>query len=462
MIMTRNSRITRLVMAAVLLAVVPGVVPAAEESAQSGGSFESLLSDSPVIRRFGYSLDFTQKAPVGRDVESHVEYALKNNQKLRAAFSNYQAVNETVEKVSSLPDMQLGYVEYFKPVETRVGPQRRAVSISQSFPWFGTLGRGGDVNREKALAARENFDNVILEIITGTKTAYHEFAYLARAIEVTEQHIRLLTQWEDVARARYGSGNGPYADVIKAQVELGVLLDRLAEFEDQRRPLAADLNSLMNRAPTTPLEMASESDIEIPLFDETELTNRMLADNPSLLAWDHQAQSSLRAEEFAGKQGSPRFSLGLNYIFTDEARSPGVPDSGNDALMASFGLSLPIWRGKYDSASREAVSRYHTARAFRGENMNTLQASLERTLFRFRNAARKVDLYRTTLIPKGRQSLGALRASYEAGESGFLDLVDAERLLLEFELSKIRAGSDVLIQEAALERIVAGPLNSLN
>ena len=462
MTMMRKTGFARLVLTAVLMSVGPGAVQAGDQSNGSDESFETLLVNSPVIQRFGYPLDFSADGLVGRDVESHVEYALKNNQKLQAAFNNYRAVNETVAKVSSLPDMQLGYVEYFKPVETRVGPQRRALSISQSFPWFGTLSRGGEVNREKALAARADFDVAILEVIAGTKTAYHEFAYLAKAIEVTGQHIRLLTQWEDVARARYSSGSGAYADVIKAQVELGVLLDRFAEMEDQRRPLAADLNSMLNRASTTPLDIAHNPAIGIPLFDQTELTNRMLADNPSLLAWDHQAQSSLNAEKFAGKQGSPRFSLGLNYIFTDEARSAGVPDSGNDALMASFGLSLPIWRGKYDSASREAVSRYHTALASRGENTNTLQASLERALFRFRNAARKVELYRTTLIPKGRQSLGALRASYEAGESRFLDLVDAERLLLEFELSKIRGGADVLIQEAALERIVGGPLNPRN
>ena len=458
MTMIWRTGIARVVLSVVLMVVGPGAVQAGDQSHGSDESFEALLVNSPVIQRFGYSLDFTEDALNGRDVESTIEYALKNNQKLQAAFTNYRAVNETVEQVSSLPDLRLGYVEYFKPVETRVGPQRRSVSISQSFPWFGTLGQGGEINREKALAARANFDNVILEVVAATKTAYHEFAYLAKAIEVTGEHVRLLTQWEDVARARYSSGSGQYADVIKSQVELGVLLDRFAELEDQRRPLASDLNALLNRAPTTPVEVESDSAPGIPEFDPAELTARMLADNPLLQAWDHQAQASLNAEKFAGKQGYPRFSLGLNYIFTGEARSAGVPDSGTDAFMASFGLSLPLWRGKYDSASREAVSRYHTALASRGENTNTLQAALERSLFRFRNAARKVELYRTTLIPKGRQSLGALRAAYEAGESRYLDLIDAERLLLEFELSKIRGGADVLIQEAAIERVVAGPL----
>ena len=316
MTMMRKTGLARVVLTVILMAVGPGAVHPADKSDRSDESFEALLANSPVIQRFGYSLDFSEDALGGRDVDSHLEFALKNNQKLQAAFTNYRAVNETIEQVSSLPDLRLGYVEYLKPVETRVGPQQRSFSISQSFPWFGTLSRGGDVNREKARAARADFDNVLLEVIAGTKTAYHEFAYLEKEIEVTGQHIRLLTQWEDVTRARYSSGSGKYVDVIKSQVELGVLLDRLAELEDQRRPLAAALNALLNRAPTAPVEIEPNPAIGIPEFDPTELRDRMLLDNPALLAWDHKAQESLNAEKFAGKQGRPKFSLGLNYLFT--------------------------------------------------------------------------------------------------------------------------------------------------
>ena len=319
MTMIRKTGITWVVLTVVLTAVGPGAVHAADQSSGTDESFEALLADSPVIRRFGFPLDFTEDALDGRDVDSHIEYSLKNNQKLLAAYTNYRAVNETIDKVSSLPDLRLGYVEYIKPVETRVGPQQRSFSISQSFPWFGTLSQGGEINREKALAARADFDNVVLEVIAGTKTAYHEIAYLEKAIEVTGQHILLLTQWEDVARARYSTGSGNYADVIKSQVELGVLLDRFAELEDQRRPLAAVLNALMNRAPTTPVEIEPIPAIEIPLFDPTELTGRMLTDNPSLLAWDHQAQAwevsgdpdraSQEGERIRWPQGIPRAGL---------------------------------------------------------------------------------------------------------------------------------------------------------
>jgi outer membrane protein TolC len=79
-------------------------------------------------------------------------------------------------------------------------------------------------------------------------------------------------------------------------------------------------------------------------------------------------------------------------------------------------------------------------------------------LFGYRDALRKMDLYGDALVPKGRQSLGASLAAYETGKTGFLDLVDAERLLLEFQLSHARAAADLMIQLAEIEMLVGGPV----
>jgi outer membrane protein TolC len=68
-----------------------------------------------------------------------------------------------------------------------------------------------------------------------------------------------------------------------------------------------------------------------------------------------------------------------------------------------------------------------------------LEAELELALYHFRDAKRKVDLYRDTLVPKGRQSLDVARQGFEAGKVTFISLIDAQRLLLEFQLAERRA-----------------------
>ncbi len=141
---------------------------------------------------------------------------------------------------------------------------------------------------------------------------------------------------------------------------------------------------------------------------------------------------------------------------TGAAAMDGVDGSGDDALMATVGFTLPIWRGKYDAGSREALNRYAQAVSSKQEVANSLGLDLERAHYQYRDAGRKSALYRTSLLPKGRQSLEAIRNAYEAGNSSFLDLVDAQRLVLEFELSLALAETNLLVQESVIEMLVAG------
>jgi outer membrane protein TolC len=61
-------------------------------------------------------------------------------------------------------------------------------------------------------------------------------------------------------------------------------------------------------------------------------------------------------------------------------------------------------------------------------------------------------------LPKARQALAAVRSAYETGEAGYLDLIDSERVLLEFELAAHRAAADLAIGLASIDAVVGGGL----
>ena len=68
------------------------------------------------------------------------------------------------------------------------------------------------------------------------------------------------------------------------------------------------------------------------------------------------------------------------------------------------------------------------------------EADLERARFDLREADRRIDLYRDTLIPKSRQWVDAAIVSYQAGRVPLDGLIDAWRTSLEFQLMLERAG----------------------
>jgi outer membrane protein TolC len=121
-------------------------------------------------------------------------------------------------------------------------------------------------------------------------------------------------------------------------------------------------------------------------------------------------------------------------------------------------VSLPIWGSKIRAGVREAELRHEASRGLREEVENTLEARLELVLFRFRDAERKIDLYRDTLVPLAEASLAVAQEGYEAGKEGFLDVIDAQRLLLEFQLALERSVADREQRVAELEMLVGKTL----
>jgi outer membrane protein TolC len=172
----------------------------------------------------------------------------------------------------------------------------------------------------------------------------------------------------------------------------------------------------------------------------------------------HQVKTRSIDVALAKKQFYPDVQLGVDYIATGESVNPGVSDSGKDPVMVMFSVDIPMWYGKKRAALAEAEHQYHASIADLQNSRNQLNADLKMALFEFQDAERKFKLYQTTLTTLARNSLNVARESYEGGRVEFSELIDAQRLLLEFQLSYERARTDHEISLAKIERILGRKL----
>ena len=388
-------------------------------------------------------------------LSDYLAYASLNNPGLEAAFNRWKAALEKVPQARSLPDPRFNYAYFIQEVETRVGPQEHKVGLAQMFPWFGKLELREHVALEAANAERQRYEAAKLKLFYEVKRAYFECYYLGRAIAITEDNVKLLTYLEAVSRTKYKAGAPTYAAVVKAQVELGKLEDRLRTLRDfAAGPVIAELNAALNRPSNAPVPLpASIPDEEVVLSDE-QLMSRLKERNPELKAMNSMAEKEKAAVDLARKDYFPDITVGLDYIETDTALMPGTKDSGKDPVVGMLSVNLPIWRDKYRAAEREAKARHEAALKERSNRENTLIANLEMALYGFRDAERKIDLYKDTLIPKAKQSLKVTQQAYEAGATDFLDLIDSQRVLLQFELSYERALTNRAQELAEIEMLV--------
>jgi outer membrane protein TolC len=82
--------------------------------------------------------------------------------------------------------------------------------------------------------------------------------------------------------------------------------------------------------------------------------------------------------------------------------------------------------------------------------------------FQHRDGTRRVALFQDSLIPKGQEALRSLDTAYQSGKGGFLDLIDAQRALLEFQLQAAQAQTDRAKALAAIEHLSGVALHQRN
>jgi len=394
----------------------------------------------------------------GSSADDYVRYALYHSPHVEAAYQRWRAAAERLPQVSALPDPRLNFGFFLDEVETRVGPQQANIGIQQTFPWPGKLRDREDASSRAAAAAWMLFEGARLAVTERVVSTLHDLAYLDASIRIAEENLAVLRSFEEVVRARYRVGAGSHPELIRVQVELGQVEDRLTQLQSMRPSYVAELNAELNRESSAPVPPLGPLPGRVVGVDADRLGQLARRSNPTLLAMEERIEEERLLADVAQKDGLPDVTVGLGYIFTDEALDDTIPESGDDPILLSFGLNIPLWRGKYDAGVREAIARRLAVSSERADQANRIAAGIHRSWFEHTDADRQVRLYERTLIPKAEESLRASLAGFRSGSTSFLDLLDTERTLLEFAIAEERARAERGKALARLNRLVGEPV----
>ena len=305
---------------------------------------------------------------------------------------------------------------------------------------------------------KAQFDSLKLATFYEVKKVYYEYAYLARAIDITKENIELMSYLEKIATARYTTGSAKHSDIIRPQVELGKLEDRLNSLNDLKRPLSARLNALLDRSPRT--EIAFPTSIPVMTITDSEeaLATQLQQSNPKLAFWETVTAKEEARKGLAERNYYPDFTFGVDVTEVDDARTPGVTGDGQNPVMAYTSFNIPIWFNAREAVVDESQAKILAAKRSRIGLERKLQADLELALYKYRDAGRKINLYRDTLVPKAEQSLGVTMEAFMTGVGTSLDMIDAEKTLLELQLAYYRALTNKAQRLAEIETLVGQEL----
>ena len=378
-----------------------------------------------------------------------VQEVLARNPELVAARKQWEAATNRIAQVRSLDDPTL-FVDLFNVPRTFnvTQTQNSIFGLSQNLPFPGKLGLKGEVASrsadmtEQAVRAKER------ELVARLKQAYYDLFLAQKTVQIHHEQVELLRQFFEIANAKFRSGKGSQADVLKAQVELSLLQQQLPVLQQRRKTVAAMLNTLLDRVTSSPLGIAQEPSqlpIERPLDD---LHSLALNDRPELKAAELDVQRSEQSHALAERQYYPDFNVSFRRFQNFQA---------NDGFGAYVAMSIPFafWtKPKYDAGVQEAAAVVAVARAQQHTLENLTRFQINDLLAKLQATDQVTTLYRTTILPQAEQSLESARVGYRAGKGGFLDLIDTQRAWRGFQLEYFKALVDRQHRLAELEQVV--------
>jgi len=369
--------------------------------------------------------------------------AVDGNPGLAEMRSRAQAAAQVPSQAGSLPDPKINLNALNLPVDTFSRSQEAMTQmqfgVSQSFPFPGTLRLRREAATYEAEAASLSVDEARLRLLRDVKKAWWELAYLDRAMAIIRDNLTLIDQFIDIANTKYGVGKGLQQDVLLGQVERGRLHDRMLQLQGMRGVMAARLNASLARPQNALVKLPERIDEALPSLPVPgQFISEAEQQRPLLAVLANKVNAAEANRELAEKSRYPNFSLGANYGFRDGMNPNG--SSRADFFSVMLSVDIPLYAG---NKQRRLISQRSAELSAQNDALldtrNQVSAEVQAAWYAFSQAQEQSQLFRGGIIPQSRQTVESMLAGYQVNKVDFLNLVQSQISLYNFEQQYWRA-----------------------
>ncbi len=378
--------------------------------------------------------------------------AVLHNPEIKAARAEWEAVKKQIPQSWALPDPMIGMDVMGSMVETRVGPEKQRFMVQQVIPFPLKLYERYKISKAEAEAAQARTRAKIHDVIRDVRNTYSELYETDAALQVIHEIQDVLKKIEEIAQTKYSNESAGQRDVAKAQAEVSMSLEQIYMLEQRRASLTGLLNELLDRSPLLEfgaLEKPEKPEVKSNLL---ELFQRASTNRGDLQADSAEVKKSKHSQTLAKLEYLP--DLDASFVYTQVGNGTTTEDmDGRDSWMFPLRVNVPLWQNRIIPMIQQANREVEAAEARLQGTKNKTFYEVKDAFTRYQTASKIVLLYETAVIPQAKLALTSDQAGYEAGRSGFLDLLDSQRVYLNAQMSYLKIYTELLKSVSDLEQV---------
>ena len=394
---------------------------------------------------------FSQESPGELTLEQCIALALQQNPLLLASLEQYQASLARVNQAKAFAQPSLAYdndmqPKFFKLKET--GETYLGVSQSLEFPGKRTL--RGKIATSESQELLQDIDLLKLDIVFLVKEAFYSLLLAQEKLQYARQDQQLAQDFLQKAELKYSAGDVAKVEALRAQVEASKAANEVRVAENEVRLSTARLNFLLARKKYDHLTVKGALKRPNTHIALDTLIDRALDVRPEI----KRLELSLGREGFQKTQAYfgylPDFDLSLSKHWIE-----GEGDYWDFAL--SFPIPLFFWQPMKGEIA-EAQANIESLKREAEHLKNAITLEVEEAHMNAVTAQNQIRLFEDEIISQAEEVYNMFLFSYQEGEIGSIELIEARRTLLEARKAYADALFNHGVALAALEKSIGQSL----
>ncbi|WP_018275111.1 TolC family protein [Teredinibacter turnerae] len=417
------------------------------------------------------TLVLTVVVPVASAESISLEQAVARANTIDPWLLGSEKQQESLEAMSvqagTLPDPSVNVAIANLPVDSfdfaQEGMTQFKVNVSQMFP----RGNSRALKREK-LAAMSKVQpymrqDRIAQVANTVSQLWLDVYLLERTISLIEKDRHLFEHLVDVSQSSYTttSGKARQQDLVRAQLELTRLDDRLTRLRQMRDMKAFQLSEWLqvddltiNQATAHTISLHSETVLKTHGNNRTELLVDVLRQHPLLLAIERKIATADTGVRLSKQSYKPQWGLSASYGYRDDAPN-GMERA--DFFSAGVTFDVPLFTGKrQDKLVQSAKADKEAIKTERALALRKLRAGYDSTEASYRRLLDRQTLFDTRLLKEMAEQAEASLTAYTNDDGDFAEVVRARIAELNARIEALNVRIDIQKTIAQMNYFLVG------
>ncbi len=334
-----------------------------------------------------------------------------------------EALAERAVAASTLPDPQLRLGINNYPLDggsfSREGMSHVLVGVQQKVPPGRT--RSISAQRFEALASRavSHGEARGRDVLMAVRQSWLDLYYQDRSYELTSGSRPFFEKLVATTRSLYSVGRKSQQDVLRAELELSRLDDRMIDIERRQAQARAALSEWLGADASRPIAARLPQWDKVPEIGEL---RDALRRHPLVAAAAADSEASAAGVGLAEQRSKPSWSVNLGYSARDGSLPSG--EARSDFLSVGVTVDLPFFsRKSVDSTLAAALSEQSAARSSELAVQRNLDARLNAEYARWRDLSRRLEIFEQRILTQTRDRAEAAMLAYQSDAADFADVM---------------------------------------